>query len=160
MAIPEFLREGRAIKDCKHPDRLVIGTDQDDGITDVLINTFGGTAPHVVTDITSAEMIKYASNAFLATRISFINEIAAVCDAVGASIDVVSDGLALDSRMGGRIHAGIGYGGSCLPKDLSTLELMTASNRTGDSLLRSVIQVNQPQWTSSYQSNSRRSGGW
>ena len=79
-------------------------------------------APVVATDITTAEMIKYASNSFLATRISFMNEIAAICGQVGASIDDVSEGLDLDSRSGARIFAGVGYGGPCLPKDIGALE--------------------------------------
>ena len=96
-------------------------------------------APHMVSDITSAEMIKYASNAFLATRISFINEIALLCGAVGASIDAVSEGLAMDSRTGGRIHAGVGYGGSCFPKDVRALDHLALTSDANIDLLRSVI---------------------
>ena len=103
-------------------------------------------APVVATDITTAEMIKYASNAFLATRISFMNEIAAICDQIGASIDGVSEGLALDSRSGARILAGVGYGGSCLPKDVGALEQMARQSGDGSELLRAVIDVNERQW--------------
>ena len=102
VANPEFLREGQALSDWEHPDRIVIGTDADDlRSAEVVLRMYAGIdAPVLTTNITSAEMIKYASNAFLATRISFINEMAALCDALGASIDDVSQGLALDSRTG------------------------------------------------------------
>ena len=102
-------------------------------------------APHLVTDITSAEMVKYASNAFLATRISFINEIALLCDRIGASIDAVSEGLAMDSRAGARIHAGVGYGGSCFPKDVRALDYLALTSGVSVDLLRSVINVNNRQ---------------
>ena len=103
-------------------------------------------APVLATDISTAEMIKYASNAFLATRISFMNEIAAICDRVGASIDNVSEGLALDFRTGSRIFAGVGYGGPCLPKDIGALEHLTRQVGDGSNLLRAVIDVNDRQW--------------
>ena len=102
-------------------------------------------APIMATDITSAEMIKYASNAFLATRISFINEIAALCDSLGASIDDVSEGLAMDSRTGARIQAGVGYGGSCFPKDVATLGQLAQGSGANVNLLRSVINTNNRQ---------------
>ena len=105
----------------------------------------GISAPFVVTDITSAEMTKYASNAFLATRISFINEIAALCDRVGASIDAVSEGLAMDPRTGSRIYAGVGYGGSCFPKDVRALDYLALTSGVNFELLRSVINVNNKQ---------------
>ena len=110
---PEFLREGRAVADWDGPDRIVIGAEPgDDHAVAVVKGMHAGIdAPHMVTDITSAEMVKYASNAFLATRISFINEIALLCDRIGASIDAVSEGLAMDSRAGARIYAGVGYVG-------------------------------------------------
>ena len=105
---PEFLREGRAVQDWDSPDRIVIGAEPGDRKTVEAVKQMhsGVRAPFIVTDITSAEMTKYASNAFLATRISFINEIAALCDRVGASIDDVSEGLAMDPRTGNRIYAG------------------------------------------------------
>ena len=99
----------------------------------------------MVTDITSAEMIKYASNAFLATRISFINEIASLCATVGASIDDVSEGMAMDSRTGARIHAGVGYGGSCFPKDVRALDHLALTSGASVDLLRSVINTNNRQ---------------
>ena len=105
----------------------------------------GNDAPRIVTDITTAEMIKYASNAFLATRISFINEMAALCERVGASIDTVSEGLAMDPRTGSRIHAGVGYGGSCFPKDVRALDHLALTSDANVELLRSVITVNNRQ---------------
>ena len=98
-----------------------------------------------MTDITSAEMIKYACNAFLATRISFINEMAALCEAAGASIDEVSDGLALDGRNGGKIFAGVGYGGSCFHKDIRALEYLASVSGLELDLLRAVTAVNNRQ---------------
>ena len=147
IANPEFLREGRALRDWKFPDRIVLGTDSRTGraINAVRKMYSGIEAPYLVTDITSAEMIKYANNAFLATRISFINEMASLCDAVGASIDAVSEGLALDARTGGRVYAGIGYGGSCLPKDIRALKHIAHSAGLEPGLLRAVAAVNDHQ---------------
>ena len=107
---PEFLREGQAIRDWQHLDRIVIGARPGDAQSVDVVQAMhaGIDAPCIVTDITSAEMVKYASNAFLATRISFINEIASLCERVGASIDAVSQGLAMDPRTGSRIYAGVG----------------------------------------------------
>ena len=123
-ANPEFLRAGQALADWDCPDRIVIGTTHGDARSLEAVRRLYGNidAPVLATNITTAEMIKYASNAFLATRISFMNEIASICDQVGASIDDVSEGLALDSRTGARIFAGVGYGGPCLPKDIGALE--------------------------------------
>ena len=144
---PEFLREGRAVDDWEDPDRIVIGVEPDDArsVETVQLMYTGIDAPCMVTDITSAEMIKYASNAFLATRISFINEIASLCDTVGASIDDVSDGMAMDSRTGARIHAGVGYGGSCFPKDVRALDHLALTSGASVDLLRSVINTNNRQ---------------
>ena len=144
---PEFLREGRAIADWDSPDRVVIGAEAgDDRAIDVVKRLHDGIdAPIMVTDVTSAEMIKYASNAFLATRISFINEIAALCERVGASIDSVSEGMAMDARTGARIHAGVGYGGSCFPKDVRALDYLALTSGAPTELLRSVISVNNRQ---------------
>ena len=144
---PEFLREGRALQDWASPDRIVIGAEPGDTRSVEVVKAMyeGIDAPHMVTDITSAEMIKYASNAFLATRISFINEIALLCGAVGASIDAVSEGLAMDSRTGGRIHAGVGYGGSCFPKDVRALDHLALTSDANVELLRSVINTNNRQ---------------
>ena len=144
---PEFLREGRAVDDWEQPDRIVIGVEPDDARSVETVQRMytGIDAPCMVTDITSAEMIKYASNAFLATRISFINEIASLCDTVGASIDDVSDGMAMDSRTGARIHAGVGYGGSCFPKDVRALDHLALTSGASVDLLRSVINTNNRQ---------------
>ena len=144
---PEFLREGRALQDWNTPDRIVIGLEPGDYQSVALVKAMyaGVEASYFVTDITSAEMIKYASNAFLATRISFINEMALLCDRVGASIDEVSEGLALDARAGARIHAGVGYGGSCFAKDLQALDFLAMANDVNVELLRSVVNVNEEQ---------------
>ena len=144
---PEFLREGQAVHDWKYPDRVVVGVEPGDTRSLDVVRTVNGSgdAPCIVTDITTAEMIKYASNAFLATRISFINEMASLCERVGASIDTVSDGLAMDPRTGSRIHAGVGYGGSCFPKDVRALDHLALTSDTNVELLRSVIMVNSRQ---------------
>ena len=147
-ANPEFLRAGQAVTDWDRSDRIVIGTEPGDtrSLDAVRLLYSAIDAPVLATDITTAEMIKYASNAFLATRISFMNEIAAICNRVGASIDDVSEGLALDSRSGAKIFAGIGYGGPCLPKDIGALEHIAQQAGIGSELLRAVIGVNERQW--------------
>ena len=144
---PEFLREGRALQDWMHPDRIVAGVEDGSRKTvGVLKNMYAGIeAPYLITDVTSAEMLKYASNAFLATRISFINEIAALCEEVGASIDMVSQGLAMDARTGQQIRAGIGYGGSCFPKDILALQFLAHARGIPMDLLNSVASVNERQ---------------
>ena len=144
---PEFLREGHAVADWKSPDRIVIGVTKEDKYAVELVREMyrGIEAPYLVTDVTSAEMIKYASNAFLATRISFINEIAALCEHMGASIDAVSDGLAMDSRSGARIYSGLGYGGSCFPKDVRALDHLALSSGLNMDLLKAVMSVNNRQ---------------
>ena len=147
-ANPEFLRAGQAVTDWDRSDRIVIGTEPGDtrSLDAVRLLYSAIDAPVLATNITTAEMIKYASNAFLATRISFMNEIAAICDQVGASIDDVSEGLALDSRSGARIFAGVGYGGPCLPKDIGALEYLARQTGAGSELLPAVIGVNDRQW--------------
>ncbi len=146
-ANPEFLREGRAVADWASPDRIVVGVEPGDDATADLVRRMhsGIDAPYLITDITSAEMVKYASNAFLAARISFINEIASLCGSIGASIDDVSAGLAMDSRTGARIHAGVGYGGSCFPKDVRALDHLALTSGVEVDLLRSVINTNNRQ---------------
>ena len=128
---PEFLREGHAVADWDSPDRIVIGAEPGDQKTIEVVKKMhsGISAPFVITDITSAEMTKYASNAFLATRISFINEIAALCDRVGASIDAVSEGLAMDPRTGSRIYAGVGLRRLLLSQRRARLGLPRAHQR-------------------------------
>ena len=143
---PEFLREGQAVQDWFHPDRIVIGGADDQAMNVIEALYDGIEAPQMITDITSAEMIKYASNAFLATKISFINEIAALCDRLGATIDDVSRGIALDPRISSSfLGAGMGYGGSCFPKDVRALDQLASTNNHDFELLRSVITVNNRQ---------------
>ena len=147
IANPEFLREGRALHDWQFPDRIVLGAEPGAGKSlDAVREMYSGiNSAFLVTDITSAEMIKYASNAFLATRISFINEMASLCDALGASVDAVSEGLALDGRMGSRVFAGVGYGGSCLPKDVDALRHLAYRHGIDANLLGEVARVNGQQ---------------
>jgi len=143
---PEFLREGQAIEDWFNPDRIVVGVDRAECIPVVKELFQGIEAPYLVTDITSAEMTKYAANAFLATKISFINEIALLCDRLGATIDDVTEGIALDPRIGPSfLKAGVGYGGSCFPKDTRALDDLALNNGHNFELLRSVITVNNRQ---------------
>ena len=147
VANPEFLREGQALRDWDCPDRIVIGSAPDEvrAIETIKRMHAGIDANLLIADVTSAEMIKYANNAFLATRISFINEIAAICDSLGASTDAVSEGLALDSRNGVRMYAGIGYGGSCLSKDVEALDILSRDGGIKAELLQAVAQVNRRQ---------------
>lgn len=158
---PEFLREGHALDDWYAPDRIVVGVEPGDYRSVALVKAMytGIEAPYLVTDITTAEMVKYASNALLATRISFINEIAQLCDRVGASIDDVSQGLALDTRTGTRIHAGVGYGGSCFTKDLRALHAIAGIRGVTLDLLQSVMRVNQRQRLLPLYSLQERFGG-
>ena len=142
-ANPEFLRMGTALANWDVPERIVIGS-HDYGTIQTVKRIYGRGAPVLVTDITSAEMVKYASNAFMATRISFINEIALLCKTTGANIEDVSLGISMDGRTGKQMHAGVGYGGSCLSKDINVLEHM------GASFLPSVIAVNKRQRTLGY----------
>ena len=141
-ANPEFLRVGQAVRDWDSPNRIVIGTAPGDTCSlEIMRSLYDGIdSPVLATDITTAEMIKYASNAFLATRISFINEIAAICEAMGASVDDVSKGLALDSRTGARIISGVGYGGPCLPKDIGALLNLARQSGHSPDLLRGCLK--------------------
>jgi UDPglucose 6-dehydrogenase len=143
---PEFLREGQAVQDFLHPDRIVIGCEQPAAAIRVSELYRGVHAPVLVTDPASAEMIKYASNAFLATKISFINAIANLCESVDADIREVSIGMGYDGRIGFQfLHPGPGYGGSCFPKDVAAL-LHTARQSGYDfGLLAGVDEVNQAQ---------------
>ncbi len=148
VSCPEFLKEGTAVKDFMHPDRVVIGFDAGDeeaaDAVAALYEPLGGTICR--TDVASAEMIKLASNAFLATKISFINEIANVCEEVGADVGEVSRGMGLDERIGSSfLRAGIGYGGSCFPKDVSALKMLAGNTGYHFQLLTAVIEVNELQ---------------
>ena len=143
---PEFLAEGTALADFTHPDRIVVGSFRsEEGDRVARLHEELG-APVVRTDVTSAEMIKYASNAFLATKISFINEIANVCEEVGADVSLVADGMSLDQRIGPHfLRPGVGYGGSCFPKDVSALKQLAGNSGYHFQLLTSVIEVNELQ---------------
>jgi UDPglucose 6-dehydrogenase len=143
---PEFLAEGSAVRDFLHPDRIVIGA-FDDADGDGVARLHGGLdAPVVRTDVPSAEMVKLAANAYLGTRISFINEIANVCELVGADVQQVARGMGLDSRIGTQyLQAGIGFGGSCFPKDISFLKLLAGNSGYHFQLLNAVIEVNELQ---------------
>ena len=143
---PEFLREGSALRDVMNPDRVVVGADDLDDAHEVaaLWAPLGG--EQVCCDLASAEMIKLASNAFLATKISFVNEIANVCENVGADVSVVAEGMGLDRRIGADfLEAGLGYGGSCFPKDVAALKQLAGNSGYHFQLLSAVIEVNELQ---------------
>ena len=148
VSCPEFLKEGTAIADFMHPDRVVVGAEPGsewaaDAVEEVY-RPLGGEL--VRTDVASAEMIKLASNAFLATKISFINEIANVCEETGADVTEVARGMGLDARIGPSfLRAGVGYGGSCFPKDVSALKMLAGNSGYHFQLLNSVIEVNELQ---------------
>ncbi|HTW41666.1 MAG TPA: UDP-glucose/GDP-mannose dehydrogenase family protein [Solirubrobacteraceae bacterium] len=146
VSCPEFLKEGSAVADFMHPDRVVVG-DGGDWAGDAVVELYAPLkAPLVRTDVASAEMIKLAANAFLATKISFINEIANVCEETGADVIEVARGVGLDGRIGPRfLQAGIGYGGSCFTKDVSALKLLAANSGYHFQLLNSVTEVNELQ---------------
>jgi len=140
---PEFLREGQAVMDWYNPDRIVLGGDNREAVELVKGLYRDIKAPVCVMDITSAEMVKYASNAFLATKISFINEIANLCDLMEADITSVSMAVGLDRRIGSHyLQAGLGYGGSCFPKDTRGLNFISTFNGYTFNLLKAVIEVN------------------
>jgi UDPglucose 6-dehydrogenase len=141
---PEFLREGSAINDFMYPDRIVLGSLDADAAAQVAQLYLSLRASIMITDLRTAEMIKYASNAFLATRISFINEIASMCEALGADVKEVAVGMGYDKRIGPHfLDAGIGYGGSCFPKDVEALAHMAAVNGCHPQLLRAVMDINR-----------------
>ncbi|MDO8735868.1 MAG: UDP-glucose/GDP-mannose dehydrogenase family protein [Thermoleophilia bacterium] len=143
---PEFLREGSAIDDFLHPDRVVIGSRNSEAGEKVASLYKNVNAEILRTNIPTAEMIKYASNAFLATKISFINEIANVCEEVGADVTVVADGMGRDKRIGKHfLNAGIGFGGSCFPKDVTALKQIAGNSGYHFQLLTAVIEVNELQ---------------
>jgi UDPglucose 6-dehydrogenase len=146
VSCPEFLKEGSALKDFLNPDRVVVG-DEGDWAGDAVIELYKPLdAPLVRTDIASAEMIKLAANAFLATKISFINEIANVCEETGADVLEVARGMGLDQRIGTHfLKPGIGFGGSCFPKDVSALKQLAGNSGYHFQLLTAVIEVNELQ---------------
>ena len=143
---PEFLREGAAIDDFMRPDRVIVGLQTEQAsqvMQDIYRPLFLRDFPIVTTDLESAEMIKYAANAFLATKITFMNEIAALCERVGADVKQVSKGMGLDGRIGNKfLHAGPGYGGSCFPKDTSALARIGQEHAVPMQITETVIKVN------------------
>lgn len=146
---PEFLREGAAIRDFMHPDRVVLGVDSERA-TEVLKAIYRPLylleTPFVITNIETSELIKYAANAFLATKISFINEVANICEEIGADVQDVARGIGLDGRIGKKfLHAGPGYGGSCFPKDTHALLRIAQENGVACRIVESVVEVNSAQ---------------
>jgi UDPglucose 6-dehydrogenase len=146
---PEFLREGSAIEDFMRPNRVIIGASSDQAVAimkDLYSPLYLIETPFVITNVESAEMIKYASNAFLATKVSFINEIATICERVGADVNVVAKGMGLDQRIGPKfLHAGPGYGGSCFPKDTIAIAKIAETHGYRFEIVRSVMKVNEKQ---------------
>jgi len=143
---PEFLREGTAIFDANNVDRVVIGSDSKDALEKIASLYTHLNVPIIKSDFRSAELIKYASNAFLASKISFINEIARICDKTRADVKVVSDGMGYDKRIGRSfLNAGLGYGGSCFPKDVEALYRTSSDQEYDFRLLRGVMDVNERQ---------------
>lgn len=144
---PEFLREGAAIEDFMRPDRIVVGVETDRAaavLNDIYRPLFLRDFPIMTTDLESAEMIKYAANAFLATKITFINEIAMLCERTGADVKMISKGMGLDGRIGNKfLHAGPGYGGSCFPKDTKALARIGQEHGVSMQLTEAVIKVNE-----------------
>jgi UDPglucose 6-dehydrogenase len=147
VANPEFLREGSAVEDFMRPNRVIIGAETDrarDIMRKVYRSLYLIETPIVFTDLETAELVKHASNAFLATKISFINEMAAISELVGANIDDVARGMGLDGRIGGKfLHAGVGFGGSCLPKDISSLIHLAESKGYRPRIVQAVSALNQ-----------------
>ncbi|MDQ3711891.1 MAG: UDP-glucose/GDP-mannose dehydrogenase family protein [Acidobacteriota bacterium] len=146
---PEFLREGAAIEDFMHPDRVVIGSNEEDAIAimkDLYRPLYLIETPVVITSLESAELIKYAANAFLATKITFINEIANLCDAIGCDVHDVARGMGMDNRIGKKfLHPGPGYGGSCFPKDTRALTTVADQFGVETLIVDSVIEANERQ---------------
>lgn len=146
---PEFLREGSAIEDFMRPNRVVIGAGSDQAkaiMKDLYAPLYLLETPFVVTNVESAEMIKYASNAFLATKISFINEMANICELVGADVNVVAKGMGLDQRIGSKfLHAGPGFGGSCFPKDTAAIATLARERGYRFQIVEAVMEVNRAQ---------------
>src|SRR5947207_1358508 len=143
---PEFLREGCAVADLMHPDRIVIGAQSEQAI-DLMKKVYEPfMAPILVTDISSAELIKHCANSFLALKISYINAVSGICEASGADVEKVADGIGMDHRIGRDfLNAGIGYGGSCLPKDIAALMGISDQAVTPFTLLREVQRINEGQ---------------
>lgn len=144
VSCPEFTREGSALHDFMQPDRVVLGSRNPDAAEKVAQLHLPLRTRIIVTDLRTAEMIKYASNAFLATKISFINEIATICEKMGANVEEVAVGMGYDKRIGPEfLNAGLGYGGSCFPKDVKALEHMALVHGSHPALLRAVMDINR-----------------
>ena len=160
---PEFLREGAAIADFKHPDRIVVGAEDDhaqDVVREIYRPLFLNRAPILITGRRTAELTKYAANAFLAVKISFINEIADLCEAVDADVQDVARGIGLDNRIGPKfLHAGPGYGGSCFPKD--TVALLQTAEKAGvaQRIVRTTVEVNDERKAAMAERVARAMGG-
>ena len=146
---PEFLREGSAIEDCMRPNRVVIGTDSDQAVAilkDLYRPLYLLETPFVITDLATAELIKYAANAFLATKVSFINEVANLAELIGGDVQTVASAMGLDGRIGKKfLHAGPGFGGSCFPKDVAALHNIAAGVGYDFKVLNAVQEVNEKQ---------------
>ena len=146
---PEFLREGSAVDDFMHPDRVIIGTESSQAesiLKEIYRNRYLIETPFVLTSLENAELIKYAGNSFLATKISFINELANLCEEIGCDIQVVAKGMGLDRRIGSKfLHAGPGYGGSCFPKDTRALAYLAKNSGESLSIVNAVINANELQ---------------
>lgn len=146
---PEFLREGSAVEDFMRPNRVVLGARSEQAIAimkDLYSPLYLIETPFVITDIETSELIKYASNAFLATKVSFINEVANICERVGADVKMVAKGMGLDNRIGPKfLHAGPGYGGSCFPKDTMAITKIARSHGYAFRIVEAVIEVNREQ---------------
>lgn len=162
---PEFLREGAAIEDSKRPNRIVIGVDNSKGkaaaiMRDLYRPLYLIETPIIITSVETAELIKYASNAFLATKISFINEMAVLCEKVGANVQVVAKGMGLDRRIGTKfLHAGPGYGGSCFPKDTNALAQIGEEYGVKLGVVQAAIKANEKQKYYAIEKISRASKG-
>ncbi|HEY7021116.1 MAG TPA: UDP-glucose/GDP-mannose dehydrogenase family protein [Ktedonobacterales bacterium] len=157
---PEFLREGSAVEDFLKPDRVVLGSSNPAAAQRVAELYLPLRAPMVITDLNTAEMIKYASNAFLAAKISFINEIARICERLGADVKEVAAGMGYDRRIGRPfLDAGLGYGGSCFPKDVRALAHMAEKADTLPELLRTVMKINEDQRHLAIEKLKRNLGG-
>jgi UDPglucose 6-dehydrogenase len=160
---PEFLREGAAISDFMRPDRVVIGTESQKAV-DVMRQVYNPLylleRPFVATNLETAELIKYASNAFLSTKISFINEMANLCEAVGADVTDLARGIGLDGRIGRKfLHAGPGYGGSCFPKDTRALQRIAQEHGVAARIVEAVVEVNEGQKARMVQKICKAVGG-
>ena len=160
VSCPEFLREGSAITDFMNPHRTILGSTNEEAADKVAQLHLPLRAPIVITNLRTAEMIKYASNAFLATKISFINEIADICEALGADVKEVAAGMGFDNRIGPHfLNAGLGYGGSCFPKDVKALAYMAEGMEVTPNILNAVMSTNTRRRIQAVESIQKMTGG-